>query len=115
MSPNYQQLLDRGDAREVGDILAAGSEATVTKRLQSFADAGVTDVSLRIVPIGDDARRAAGLAPAHPRLPHVTAGLAVNRPTPLTHAGGADHATDTDSSTSRCSTPTTTCTRPRTR
>ena len=29
MSPNYQQLLDRGDAREVGDILAAGSEATV--------------------------------------------------------------------------------------
>jgi F420-dependent oxidoreductase-like protein len=53
VSPNYQVLLDRGDAREVGDILAAGSEATVTKRLQSFADAGVTDVSLRIVPIGD--------------------------------------------------------------
>jgi F420-dependent oxidoreductase-like protein len=53
VSPNYQELLDRGDAREVGDILAAGSETTVTKRLQSFADAGVTDVSLRIVPIGD--------------------------------------------------------------
>jgi F420-dependent oxidoreductase-like protein len=53
VSPNYQELLDRGDAREVGDILAAGSEATVTKRLQSFADAGVTDVSLRIVPIGE--------------------------------------------------------------
>jgi len=53
MSPNYQQLLDRGDAREVGDILAAGSEATVTKRLQAFADAGATDVSIRIVPIGD--------------------------------------------------------------
>ena len=29
VSPNYQELLDRGDAREVGDILAAGSEATV--------------------------------------------------------------------------------------
>jgi F420-dependent oxidoreductase-like protein len=53
VSPNYQQLLDRGDAREVGDMLAAGSETTVTKRLQSFADAGVTDVSLRIVPIGE--------------------------------------------------------------
>jgi F420-dependent oxidoreductase-like protein len=53
VSPNYQQLLDRGDAREVGDMLAAGNETTVTKRLQSFADAGVTDVSLRIVPIGD--------------------------------------------------------------
>jgi F420-dependent oxidoreductase-like protein len=53
VSPNYQQLLDRGDAREVGDLLAAGSEASVTKRLRSFADAGATDVSLRIVPIGE--------------------------------------------------------------
>ena len=53
VSPNYQELLDRGDAREVGDLLAAGSEATVTKRLQSYADAGATDVSIRIVPIGE--------------------------------------------------------------
>ena len=53
MSPNYQQLLDHGDARSVGDILAAGSEATIEKRLRSFADAGVTDVSVRVVPIGD--------------------------------------------------------------
>jgi hypothetical protein len=37
----------------VGDILAAGSESTVEKRLRSFADAGVTDVSVRIVPIGE--------------------------------------------------------------
>ena len=54
VSPNYQQLLDRGDANEVGDILAAGSESSVEKRLRSFADAGVTDVSVRVVPIGDD-------------------------------------------------------------
>ena len=27
VSPNYQKLLDLGDARTVGDILAAGSEA----------------------------------------------------------------------------------------
>ena len=53
VSPNYQKLLDHGDAREVGDILAAGSEAAVEKRLRAFADAGATDVSLRIVPIGD--------------------------------------------------------------
>jgi F420-dependent oxidoreductase-like protein len=53
VSPNYQKLLDLGDARNVGDILAAGSESTVEKRLRSFADAGVTDVSVRIVPIGD--------------------------------------------------------------
>ena len=53
VSPNYQRLLDLGDAQNVGDILAAGSESTVEKRLRSFADAGVTDVSIRIVPIGE--------------------------------------------------------------
>ncbi|HEX4245475.1 MAG TPA: TIGR03564 family F420-dependent LLM class oxidoreductase [Acidimicrobiales bacterium] len=52
ISPNYQKLLDHGEARSVGDILAAGSEASIEKRLQSFADAGATDVSLRVVPIG---------------------------------------------------------------
>lgn len=54
VSPNYQRLLDLGDADDVGDILAAGSEAAVEKRLRSFADAGVTDLSVRVVPIGDD-------------------------------------------------------------
>lgn len=52
VSPNYQKLLERGDARTVGDILAAGTEAMIAKRLQAFADAGVTDVSVRVVPIG---------------------------------------------------------------
>jgi F420-dependent oxidoreductase-like protein len=53
VSPNYQKLLDRGDAQNVGDILAAGSEATIEKRLQGFADAGVSDLSARVVPIGN--------------------------------------------------------------
>jgi F420-dependent oxidoreductase-like protein len=53
VSPNYQKLLDHGDAHNVGDILAAGSEARIEKRLQAFADAGVTDLSVRVVPIGD--------------------------------------------------------------
>lgn len=53
-SPNYQALLDRGDAENVGDILAAGSESAIEKRLRAFADAGVTDVSIRVVPIGDN-------------------------------------------------------------
>ena len=53
MSPNYQRLLEHGDARQVGDILAAGSEASIEKRLRAFADAGATDVSVRVVPIGD--------------------------------------------------------------
>jgi F420-dependent oxidoreductase-like protein len=53
VSPNYQKLLDHGDARNVGDILAAGPEAAIEKRLRSFADAGTTDVSVRVVPIGN--------------------------------------------------------------
>jgi 5,10-methylenetetrahydromethanopterin reductase len=52
VSPNYQKLLERGDARNVGDILAAGTESMIEKRLRAFADAGVTDVSFRVVPIG---------------------------------------------------------------
>jgi F420-dependent oxidoreductase-like protein len=52
VSPNYQKLLEHGDARTVGDILAAGSESTIVKRLRGFADAGVTDISVRVVPIG---------------------------------------------------------------
>ena len=54
ISPNYQRLLEHGDAREVGDILAAGSESSIEKRLRAFADAGTTDVSIRVVPIGRD-------------------------------------------------------------
>jgi len=54
VSPNYQTLLDHGDAQTVGDILAAGSEATIRRRIQGFADAGVTDISVRVVPIGDN-------------------------------------------------------------
>lgn len=54
VSPNYQRLLDLGDADNVGDLLAAGNEASVEKRLRSFADAGVTDISVRVVPIGDN-------------------------------------------------------------
>jgi F420-dependent oxidoreductase-like protein len=53
ISPNYQRLLDQGDAQNVGDILAAGSESTIEKRLRTFADAGATDVSLRVLPIGN--------------------------------------------------------------
>jgi F420-dependent oxidoreductase-like protein len=54
VSPSYQRLLDRGDAAGVGDLLAAGSEASVEQRLRAFADAGVTDLSVRVVPIGTD-------------------------------------------------------------
>ena len=52
VSPNYQRLLDHGEAQTIGDILAAGSEEAIERRLRRFADAGVTDVSVRVVPIG---------------------------------------------------------------
>ena len=54
VSPNYQKLLDRGDARTVGDILAAGSEnARSRSDCAPSPTAGATDVSLRVVPIGE--------------------------------------------------------------
>lgn len=54
VSPNYQRLLDLGDAGKIGDLLAVGSESSVEKRLRAFANAGVTDISVRVVPIGDN-------------------------------------------------------------
>jgi F420-dependent oxidoreductase-like protein len=54
VSPNYQRLLDYGDARDVGDICAAGDEAAILKRMRRFADAGVTDLSVRLLPIGEN-------------------------------------------------------------
>jgi F420-dependent oxidoreductase-like protein len=53
-SPNYQRLLERGDATDVGDILAAGDESAVVERLRSFRDAGVTDLAVRVLPLGPD-------------------------------------------------------------
>src|ERR1700743_1606584 len=54
VSPNYQRLLDRGDARDVGDLCAAGDEKAILARMRRFADAGVTALSVRLLPIGDD-------------------------------------------------------------
>jgi alkanesulfonate monooxygenase SsuD/methylene tetrahydromethanopterin reductase-like flavin-dependent oxidoreductase (luciferase family) len=51
-SPNYQRLLEHGDATDVGDLCAAGSETAVVDRLRSFRDAGVTDLAVRVLPFG---------------------------------------------------------------
>jgi len=51
-SPNYQRLLEHGDATDVGDMLAGGDESTIVKRLERFRDAGATDLGVRIVPFG---------------------------------------------------------------
>jgi F420-dependent oxidoreductase-like protein len=53
-SPNYQRLLEHGDATDVGDILAGGDEHAVVSRFEQFRDAGVTDLSVRILPLGPD-------------------------------------------------------------
>ncbi len=52
-SPNYQRLMDQGDARDVGDLCAAGDEDAILERFRSFEKAGVTDISMRLLPIGD--------------------------------------------------------------
>jgi len=52
--PNYQRLLDQGDATDVGDILAAGDESAVVGRLRAFRDAGVTDLAVRPLALGPD-------------------------------------------------------------
>jgi hypothetical protein len=53
-SPNYERLLEHGDATDVGDLLAAGDEPAVLDRLRSFRDAGATDLSFRVLPLGPD-------------------------------------------------------------
>ena len=53
-SPNYQRLLEQGDATDVGDILAAGDESSIGDRLRGFRDVGVTDLAVRILPLGSD-------------------------------------------------------------
>jgi F420-dependent oxidoreductase-like protein len=58
--PNYQRLLDRGDAKNEGDILAAGDESAIVDRLRAFRDAGATDLAVRVLALGPD--RAARLA-----------------------------------------------------
>src|SRR5579862_3366376 len=53
-SPNYERLLEHGDATDVGDLLAAGDEAAVLARFRRFRDAGVTDLAVRVLPLGPD-------------------------------------------------------------
>jgi F420-dependent oxidoreductase-like protein len=54
-SPNYERLLQHGDAKDVDDVMAVGDESAILRRLRRFRDAGVTDLAARIVPLGEDA------------------------------------------------------------
>lgn len=53
LSPNYLRLLDHGDARDVGDTMAAGSEESIAARLRRYREAGVTDLAARPIGLGD--------------------------------------------------------------
>ena len=55
-SPNYVRLLEHGDAEDVGDTMAAGDESSILARLRRYRDAGVTDLAVRVVPLGGDAQ-----------------------------------------------------------
>ena len=66
-SPNYQRLIEHGDATDVGDICAAGDESAVVERLRSFRDAGATDLSVRVLPLGARSRGAPRVVAADAR------------------------------------------------
>jgi F420-dependent oxidoreductase-like protein len=62
-SPNYVRLMEHGEAESIGDVLICGTEAAMEKRMRRFAEAGVTDLNCRIVPLGenrDDIKASAG-------------------------------------------------------
>ena len=52
-SPNYVRLMEHGDAQSIGDVLVCGDETTMERRLLAFAEAGVSDLNCRIVPLGE--------------------------------------------------------------
>ncbi|WP_280269716.1 TIGR03564 family F420-dependent LLM class oxidoreductase [Nocardia wallacei] len=53
VSPNYQRLLEQGDARDIGDLCIAGDEETIAAGMRRYAAAGATDLSIRLLPIGE--------------------------------------------------------------
>jgi len=52
--PTYQRILATGDARGPADVAIVGTEAQVRARLESFRDAGVTDLAATVFAVGDD-------------------------------------------------------------
>jgi len=61
--PTYQRILATGDAAGPADVAVVGTEAQVTARLESFRDAGVTDLAATVFAVGTD--REASLRRTH--------------------------------------------------
>ena len=52
--PNYQRILDLGDAASPADAAIVGNEKSVTRQLQALIDAGATDIWAAVFPVGAD-------------------------------------------------------------
>ncbi|WP_241385097.1 LLM class F420-dependent oxidoreductase [Rhodococcus sp. CH91] len=53
ISPNYQRLLEHGQAKDIGDMAIVGDEDAILAGFRRYEAAGVTDLSMRLLPIGD--------------------------------------------------------------
>ena len=54
--PNYRRQLDNEGLSSAGEIAVVGNENDVESQLQSFFDAGATEVLASVFPAGDDSR-----------------------------------------------------------
>jgi F420-dependent oxidoreductase-like protein len=54
---SYRRILEVGGVSHPADLALVGGEAAVTGQLQALFDAGVTDVHVSVVPVGDDPER----------------------------------------------------------
>jgi alkanesulfonate monooxygenase SsuD/methylene tetrahydromethanopterin reductase-like flavin-dependent oxidoreductase (luciferase family) len=52
--PNYQRILELGDAPTPADAAIVGDETAVRRQLQSLLDAGATDIWAAVFPVGED-------------------------------------------------------------
>jgi hypothetical protein len=52
--PNYQRILEHGEAPGPADAAVFGDEASVTAQIQAILDAGATDMWAAVFPVGDD-------------------------------------------------------------
>lgn len=53
ISPNYQRLLEHGESKDIGDMAIVGDEDAILAGFRRYEEAGVTDLSMRLLPIGD--------------------------------------------------------------
>ncbi|WP_068164635.1 LLM class F420-dependent oxidoreductase [Rhodococcus phenolicus] len=53
ISPNYQRLLEHGESKDIGDMAIVGDEDAILAGFRRYEAAGVTDLSMRLLPIGN--------------------------------------------------------------